>query len=235
MLVNIYAKNMSLLRKILFRIRNPVRQNGNICYGQDGEDLILDRYLNNQALGYYVDVGAHHPKRFSNTYLFYKRGWHGINIDAMPGSKSIFDRARSRDINIECGVAMESGLLAYYRFNEPALNTFDKAEALRKCKAPYHLVDVIEVKVERLDALLHKYLPQGQKIDFLSVDVEGFDEEVLRSNDWILFRPHFILVEVLRMNIFSMGECSIVKFLRSVGYVPVAKAYNTVFFQTSLY
>jgi FkbM family methyltransferase len=217
----------SLLNRLL--MRDPEMQ-PNLCYGQDGEDLILDRLLERQARGFYVDVGAHHPVRFSNTYLFYKRGWSGINIDAMPGSMKKFKRLRPRDINIECGIAGSAGRLKYHRFNEPALNTFDVAEAQLKNKPPYSLQDTVEVRVERLEVLLTRYLPVEQKIDFLSVDVEGKDEEVLRSNDWNRYRPRFILAETLRTHMLNLGECPIVQFLRSVGYEPVGKAYNTTFF-----
>jgi hypothetical protein len=67
-------------------------------YAQEGEDLLLARCLAYRDMGFYVDIGAHHPKRFSNTYLFYRRGWCGINIGAMPGSMSQFRRVRPRDI-----------------------------------------------------------------------------------------------------------------------------------------
>lgn len=217
----------SLINRLL--MRDPDMQ-PNCCYGQDGEDLILNRLLDGQALGYYVDVGAHHPVRFSNTYLFYQRGWCGINIDAMPGSMKKFNKVRPRDINIECGVAGSAGKLMYHRFNEPALNTFDSAEAKYKNKPPYQMIEIVEVAVERLDALLARYLPAGQQIDFLSVDVEGKDEEVLRSNDWDRYRPRFILAETLRTDLLSLGDCSVVKFLDSVGYKPIGKAYNTSFF-----
>lgn len=203
----------------------------NLCYGQDGEDLILDRLLEGQAEGFYVDVGAHHPVRFSNTYLFYQRGWRGINIDAMPGSMRKFDKVRPRDINIECGVAGSSGNLAYHCFNEPALNTFDVVEATYKDKFPFKLIDILEVTVERLDVLLARHLPAGQQIDFFSVDVEGKDEEVLRSNDWQRYRPRFILSETLRTDMLALTTCPVVKFLLGVGYRPIGKAYNTTFFE----
>ncbi|MFA7355121.1 MAG: SAM-dependent methyltransferase, partial [Sulfurimonadaceae bacterium] len=70
-------------------------------YSQEGEDMILRRLFEQQPNGFYVDVGAHHPKRFSNTYFFYKKGWRGINIDAMPNSMELFNKIRPRDINIE--------------------------------------------------------------------------------------------------------------------------------------
>jgi FkbM family methyltransferase len=201
-----------------------------LSYGLDGEDLILDHLLEGKVNGFYVDVGAHHPARFSNTYLFYRRGWCGINIDAMPGSMRMFNKVRPRDINIEYGVAGTSGKLMYHRFNEPALNTFDAAEAEHKNKPPYQMVDVVEVAVERLDALLARHLPAGQQIDFLSVDVEGKDEDVLRSNDWQRFRPRFVLAETLRTDMLHLMECPVVSLMAKVGYTPVSKAYNTTFF-----
>ena len=220
----------SVLRDIKKSLLGDPALQPTLCYGQDGEDLILDRLLERQPLGFYVDVGAHHPVRFSNTYLFYKRGWRGINIDAMPGAMRAFERLRPRDINIESGVADASGRLKYHRFNEPALNTFDAAEAQRKNSPPYELLDTIEVPVERLDRLLALHLPAGQDIDFMSVDVEGKDLEVLRSNDWTRHRPRFVLAETLRTDLLALGTCPITRFLMDVGYRPVAKAYNTSFF-----
>lgn len=220
------------LRSALFRMlgRDPLYE-PQICYAQDGEDLLLNRLLEGQETGFYVDVGAHHPVRFSNTYMFYKRGWRGINIDAMPGAMKKFDHTRPRDINIECGVADSAGKLSFHRFNEPALNTFVPEEAELKNRPPYRLLDTVEVSVERLDTLLERYLPEGQQIDFLSVDVEGKDEEVLRSNNWLKYRPRFVLAETLRTDILALDTCSIAQILIEAGYKPVAKAYNTSFFE----
>jgi hypothetical protein len=62
----------------------------NQSYSQEGEDMVLYRTFETVKEGFYVDVGAHHPDRFSNTYKFYKQGWRGINIDAMPGGMDPF-------------------------------------------------------------------------------------------------------------------------------------------------
>lgn len=220
----------SLLRGIKTMITGDPALKPNLCFGQDGEDLILDRLLDRQAKGFYVDVGAHHPARFSNTYLFYQRGWRGINIDAMPGSMRAFKRLRPRDINIEAGVAGVADQLAYFQFNEPALNTFDADEAQHKNKPPYRLLNTTNVQVERLDRILDQHMPPGQLIDFMSVDVEGKDYEVLRSNDWQRYRPRFVLAETLRTDLLKLRDCPVTDFLITVGYRPIAKAYNTSFF-----
>ncbi|MFM6346540.1 MAG: hypothetical protein ACKPFK_15520, partial [Dolichospermum sp.] len=91
----------------------------NISYSQEGEDLILARFFEKEKNGFYVDIGAHHPQRFSNTYYFYLKGWSGINIDAMPGSMKIFDDLRPLDINLEIPISDKSEILTYYEFDEP--------------------------------------------------------------------------------------------------------------------
>jgi hypothetical protein len=84
----------------------------------------LISYFNRGKKGFYVDVGAHHPLRFSNTYLFYKKGWRGINIDATPGSMKLFNKIRPEDTNIESPVSNTHRKMSYYIFDEPALNSF---------------------------------------------------------------------------------------------------------------
>src|SRR5580658_8816405 len=77
-------------------------------FSQEGEDMILASFFEGKKNGFYVDVGAHHPKRFSNTHHFYIRGWRGINVDATPGSMKLFRRTRPDDINIEAAVSDQS-------------------------------------------------------------------------------------------------------------------------------
>ncbi|QWE04795.1 FkbM family methyltransferase [Polynucleobacter sp. JS-JIR-II-50] len=206
---------------------NPFR-----CYGQSGEDLVLDRLLNGKRMGFYIDVGAHHPTRFSNTYLFYKKGWSGINIDANPKSMELFNRRRSRDINIEVGIAKKNGLLTYYQFNEPALNTFNEEEAQLKNTQPYHLVKTVQVPVKKLGDILREYLPPHQMIDFLTIDVEGFEMQVLESNYWDSFRPMYILVEILRSSLSQINSEELVIYLSTLNYAPVCKIYDTMIFKS---
>lgn len=216
-----------LLRLIHYRRKTSPQ----LCFGQDGEDLTLNRFLNGQASGFYVDVGAHHPMRFSNTHLFYLRGWRGINIDAEPGSMAPFKKYRKRDINIECGIGEQAGTLSFHQFNDPALNTFDQTEASLKNIGQYKIVNKIDVQVRRLDDILDQYMPENNAIDFMSIDVEGMDLSVLKSNNWDKYVPRYILTETLRTEMLQMAECPIVKFLQEKKYRPVAKVYNTTFFE----
>lgn len=221
--------NIQSLIDKLFR-RDP-KMKPNLCYSQNGEDLILNRLLENKDKGFFIDVGAHHPVRFSNTYLFYKKGWSGINIDAMPGSMTKFNKIRPKDINIECGVGLKNEQLTFYQFNETALNTFSKKEALSKNKDGYKIIKSNFLQVESLENLLDKYMPRNTKIDFLNIDVEGKDEEVLISNNWEKYKPNYILVEILREKYIANSNSSIKKFLKSIGYIPINKIFDTYIFK----
>jgi len=202
-----------------------------VCYSQEGEDMILRRIFEGKRRGFYVDVGAHHPRRFSNTYYFYKEGWRGINIEPNPEALKAFNLDRPKDINLQLGVSDVASILEYYYFDEPALNTFDSSVVEeRLANTSYKVVKKEGVSVERLDSPLNKYLPDGQAIDFLSIDVEGLDLAVLQSNDWHLFRPKCVLAEVLNMSLDEAIKSNLSKFMLSQGYSLFARTYNTLIF-----
>jgi FkbM family methyltransferase len=201
-------------------------------YSQEGEDMILRRLLEKQKTGFYVDVGAHHPKRFSNTFFFYKKGWSGINIDAMPNSMSLFKKIRPRDTNLEIPISDKKQKLKYYMFNEPALNGFSKELAeKRDGKDNYKIISEKEMETSTLKEIFEKHLPYGQEIDFLSVDVEGLDFQVLKSNNWRRFRPKFVLVEILGSSIKEIANSKEYKYLSGFEYEIFAKTVNTVIFR----
>lgn len=204
----------------------------NRSWSQEGEDMVLRRIFENKKTGIYIDVGAHHPKRFSNTYLFYQLGWQGINIDAMPGSMQLFNKWRPRDINLEMGVAQATGTLDYYIFNEKALNGFstDLSRERDHASNSYSINEVIRVDVYPLSEILDKHLIH-KNIDFLTVDVEGLDLDVLKSNDWSKYRPSYVLAEVLKCSLHDLEHDMLVRFMKNAGYNIYAKQVNTVFFK----
>jgi FkbM family methyltransferase len=198
-------------------------------YAQEGEDRILWRLTEPERDGFYVDVGAHHPRRFSNTYLFYLYGWRGINIDPDLEAAALFARERPRDIHVKTGISDEPGTFTYHRFDEPALNTFDEALAEKRARlGRYRQLPSMQVRVARLSEVLSEHLPTARRITFLSVDAEGYDVRVLRSNDWVRFRPRFVVAESLESTLDSLAGDKACAFLRSVGYLPLAKTMNSV-------
>jgi FkbM family methyltransferase len=194
--------------------------------------MLLRRIFEEKDDGFYVDVGAHQPVRFSNTYFFYRRGWCGVNIDAMPGSMAKFRRKRPRDICLEAGIARQPGEMIYYMFNEPALNSFDPtlASSRNGSKGIYKIIGTKRIVMRTLASVLDESLPAGQQIDFLSVDVEGLDYDVLLSNDWVKFRPTAVVAEAFGSSLEDLVSNQVSVFLRGQGYKLVAKSIHSVIY-----
>lgn len=157
-------------------------------YAQFGEDAVLLELFKDTSKGVYVDVGAHHPYRYSNTYLLYKKGWHGINIDPNPHTIHLFNKERPGDKNICSGVG-PAGTMAYYQFSDPAVNTFKETEARKWMgKSFLTFLGTVKINVQPLSKLVER------PFDLLSIDAEGMDLEVLESYDW-KYHPRVVVVE----------------------------------------
>lgn len=194
--------------------------------------MVVRSILLDKQPGFYVDVGAHLPDRYSNTAWFYRHGWSGINVEANPDLAEKLRRARRRDITLTCGVAESEGELEFFRFSEPAVSTFspELAAEYEARGNGWRVVDRIRVPVGRLAGILDEFVPEGTSIDLLSVDVEGMDLEVLRSNDWDRYSPTVVLVECHGNTCGEVGSDPAGQFMEEVGYVAVAKTFSTVVF-----
>lgn len=227
------TKAKSLYRKVFPRTHQKY------SYSQEGEDRILARIFGfNRNSGFYIDVGAFHPQEHSNTYLFYQKGWQGINLDARPGSMEIFKKIRPKDINLEIPISNTKQKLTYYIFNQLALNGFSKKlsherdgmEMIGGFKPK--IVSQIELETSTLSEILDKYLPLNQTIDFLSIDVEGLDYEVLQSNNWDKYRPKIVLIEDTEMTAVNQNaQTPITSFMKEKGYQLFGKTVYTLIFK----
>jgi len=201
-------------------------------YSQQGEDVILRILFEGVERGFYVDVGAYHPVRYSNTYYFYKRGWHGINIDATPGAVEVFNRYRRRDINLEAAVAKNKRDITLFMFKQGGLNTLSPELAeLHSRQSTRRVISSKVVRTQSLLEILDTYKAPGQEIDFLSVDVEGYDLEALQSNDWKKYVPKVVLCEDLTVTTLEeVGKSEVCRFLRGEGYALFSKCFHTLIF-----
>jgi FkbM family methyltransferase len=172
-----------------------------VSYSQNGEDAVIRKLLPNDST--YLDVGCYHPKLYSNTYAFYRMGWHGTVIDANPAMKPLFRFFRPRDTFIHAAIGT-SRTLKYFEFSDGAYNTLDRVLA-EEPKRKKLLERVIDVPVLPLSQLI------SGPVEFLNVDVEGFDLQVLQTYDWT-YKPKVICVE---------AECH--DFLVQKGYQLYAK------------
>lgn len=221
-------------RQLAGFVRSMMRltdQHARFSYSQEGEDMVLDRYFGGQTTGFYIDIGAHHPFRFSNTCALHLRGWRGINIDADPSLISAFNKHRPADINLPIGVSDETGMMTLNVFNEPALNTFDESVARDKAKdGVYRIVARVGVPVQTLSAILKSHLPPGQAIDLLSIDAEGFDLKVLQSNDWSVYRPRCVVIEIFSNSLPDAMQSPQHALLDRNGYALYAKTGNSMIY-----
>lgn len=197
--------------------------------------MILRKIFYKKEKGFYVDIGAYHPKKSSNTYYFYKKGWRGINIDAMPGSMKLFNQLRKRDTNLEIPIGKDGEEVRYYEFEDKALNGFESESliARNQSKPQNKLKKIHQLKTQSLNSILEAYLPKGQTIDFLSIDIEGQEAKALNLFNFNDFKPAWIVIEMLECNIFNQKMDPVDLLLQSNGYFPRAKTLNTVFYSRS--
>lgn len=178
------------------------------------EDILIDSIFRGKAEGTYVDIGANDPSELSNTKRFYDRGWSGVNVEPDVTMYGKICRARPRDINLNLGIGKEAGNLTFYELSPNTLSTFNKNAALHSAKKEgAKIVSETAVKVMSLAELFTTTVPD-RTVDFLSVDAEGYEYEILASNDWSLYRPVAIIVE---LNQDKKGKVS--NLLKGQGYI----------------
>lgn len=189
-------------------------------YSQNGEDCIIYSLLNEKKHGFYIDVGANDPTRFSNTKKFYKLGWRGINIEPNSQKFSLFLKERKEDINLNIGIGTQTGFLDFYEFFPDTLSTFSLADAAKYRESGFILKKIEKISVLPLARVIDEYCKNGT-IDFLSIDTEGFDLEVLISNNWENCKPTVICIESTFHEVGgknSKNENEIHAFLLKHGY-----------------
>lgn len=205
-------------------------------FAQLGEDLIV-RYLF-EDLGIpapsYLDIGAHHPFDISNTALLHLSGSAGINIEPDPDLIEAFRTHRPDAVNLNVGIAAESGELTFHRMSVPGLSTFSAeaaAEVVRETGGRVYVAKTFPVPVLTVPAVLTEHFG-GRCPDFLSLDVEGLDEEILATLPTWPGRPTVICVETTSYSIHGRGRKNqaVVDGLLAQGYLLYADTFaNSIF------
>jgi FkbM family methyltransferase len=204
---------------------------GRKAYSAEGEDLLLTRIFQDRRFGVYVDIGAFQPIYASNTYLFYKRGWRGINIDPTPGTAALFHRKRPHDLTLEVAVGAREEELDFYIFGDKDRNTLDTRMKQMYDRSGESPEVVIKVKVRPLSDILTEHLPPSTPIDFFNIDTEGHEEPVIHSNDWSKFRPKILCIEFLWLSLEEIQRHAITRFLKDCDYELFAKCHYSVFYR----
>lgn len=183
-------------------------------YAQFAEDVSVLRHFPQSYRGIYVDVGCYHPVKHSNTHALYKRGWRRVNVDIDPIKITAFDMKRPRDTNIACAVSNTNGTATCYTHNWWSLTTSLDAEYAESIGAKHER----KVETRRLTDLLDESEFAGQQIDFLTVDAEAHDLEVLQSLDMRRYQPRMIAVESYHRGWEAVESSPLHKFIRSHDY-----------------
>ncbi len=165
-------------------------------FSQYHEDLIIDAILGCSQEGFYIDVGANHPQLLNNTKRFYDKGWRGVNIEPNPTLFNLLQQERINDINLNVGLGKEKGEMYFYLLDPDSLSTFNLKTAESAIESlGARLVSRLLIDVNTLKDVLESYISE-QSIDFMSIDVEGYEEEVIAGGDWHKFRPKLLLMEI---------------------------------------
>lgn len=191
----------------------------NVCYSQLGEDQVIEHFFTSVKPtdhGTYLDVGCHHPIKFSNTYMLYERGWRGVCVDADASLATLYKTLRPNDRFVASGVGSECGELTFYEFENAAANTFDKETRDTFLAKGWRLRKESVVKVERLEKICES--AGLRSIDYLNIDVEGLDLDALMSFDFGKCRPQLLSVETNCRDLGAIDQMPIAKYLGSSSF-----------------
>jgi FkbM family methyltransferase len=215
----------SLKTLLRFGERQKKKDDFNISFSQCGEDLIVQYIFNlrNVVKPSYLDIGANHPFFLSNTALFYEKGSRGINIEANPELLDNFKNFRREDINLNIGVSNKEDELDFYIMSDNTLSTFSIDECNAMVLNGKVLKEVKKIKLITISDILERYF-MGRFPDFLSIDVEGMDLQILKSIDYEHETPKVICVEAAEYSPKGSGarRSELIDFLVSKGYYEYA-------------
>ncbi|MCM8569205.1 FkbM family methyltransferase [Gramella jeungdoensis] len=208
--------------------------NRKISYSQSGEDLIVKFIFDYIGIKKptYLDIGAHHPFFISNTALFYKNGSRGINIEPDPYLFQKFPIHRKEDTNLNIGIGGTNDLLDFYIISSATLNTFSKNEAERySTEGNFKIKEIKKIEVRTIGDILKNYA-NGKFPQFLNIDAEGMEEQIINQIDFISNFPIVICIETISFSTSGKGKknLTLVKYIEEKGYILYADTnINSIF------
>ena len=156
-----------------------------------GIDMMAEDFFKNKKKGFFIDVGCHQPLLNNNTYILYKKGWRGINVDLDFGAIDMFNFFRNEDTNIHAAVSNSTDEKNLYFFhNRSAINTLCKESGINS-------KEIKKIKTITLNKVIENSEYKNKEIDFLSIDVEGSEIDVLQGLDFNKYRPKLVVLEFI--------------------------------------
>lgn len=201
-------------------------------YSQWGKDSVISQFLHSKT-GSYIDIGSGHPIKGNNTYFLYQRGWTGILIDPILYNSKLSKKHRPKDAFLQSIVSNKTGNEQFWEFRNYGLSTSDSVRASSLLKQGEALNEKYNVKSISLNEIITKYLATNNNApELLSIDVECLELQVLESNDWNIFRPKVICIEILNNDLQKevLNDSKVFLFLSSKGYNLRASVGNSQIF-----
>ena len=198
-----FVKKYPFLKKFYYFYNIFIRNYKFLNNGsQFGEEKFILSFFDKEYKGKFLDIGCFDPTRHNNTYQMYKNGWHGINIDLNPLTIDLFNFARKKDININAAISDNEENKTLYFLDE--LNTQNTLESnhLSFLKNHHNIkeeeISKQKIRTRRLDKILDSY--NFNDIDFMNIDVEGHELNILNSIDFFKYKIKFICIEIIDHN-----------------------------------
>tara|TARA_B100000945_G_C20412282_1_gene613235 strand:+ start:948 stop:1640 length:693 start_codon:yes stop_codon:yes gene_type:complete len=207
---------MKLLRELYYKKYSKK------SYAISNVDLVIDRLLKNKKKGFYIDIGCNHPIKYNNTFLLYKRGWNGINIDLDRKSIKQFNIFRPNDINLEIALSdKEKKKDVYFYHERSAINTLSKSLMQKRKKKPRI---IYKIKTQTLNNVLNKISINNNKINLMSIDVENHEFQVLKSFNFQKYKIDVVVIEFTDLSKkLETYNLSVEKIIRSKIYKLLCK------------
>ena len=188
-------------------------------YSISNVDLIIDRMFANLKNGFYVDVGCNHPIKFNNTYLLYKRGWSGINIDLDSKSINEFKKFRPNDYNIKKIVSNNDEIKEIYLYHErSAINTLSKELVNSRKNKPKK---IIKEKSTTLNKIIDESPFKDKKINLISMDIENHEYEALENFNFDKYKIDVFIIEFT-----DVKQKKLEVYYQSLEFILNSKIYN---------
>jgi len=215
---------MNFLQKIYQLYYKPKIFFPKKTYSMFGEDLIIENFFKKKSSGIYVDIGCYHPYDGSNTHLLFKKGWNGINIDLSELSIELFKATRKKDLNLRLSVGSKNGKTKYFfRKKINMLNTTDEKHAKQYFLNGYQ---TSILKQKTLNKIMEQSKYKDSKIDFLNIDAENKEYQILKQFNFKKYNPKLICIEIHGQN----KNLQIYKLLTEKKYQKIwRKDYSYIF------
>jgi FkbM family methyltransferase len=163
-----------------------------VSYAQNFEDVMLWRALKHVAQGCYVDIGAQHPLVDSVSQAFYQHGWRGVHVEPVSHYASLLRADRPDETVLQVALGAQEGVIELNVIADTGLST-----AVAEY-AQLHQQHGFATRTELVPVLTMRTALQslaGKQVHWLKIDVEGFEEQVLRGWDSSVLRPWILVVE----------------------------------------